>query len=154
MQFRMNQDHLSAPGRARAAGRLAWRHWGRSLACCAAIAAFAGAAGPGQTNQNPGMPKGIKIPDNGAFPLPDANKQMELHDQQIKKNSFEAVNLERKKIIADESALLLKLATELKTEVDKTDKDTLSIPVIRKAETIEKLAHDVKEKMKLTIGAS
>jgi hypothetical protein len=38
--------------------------------------------------------------------------------------------------------------------VDKTDKDTLSINVIRKAEMIEKLAKGVKEKMKLTAAAS
>jgi hypothetical protein len=116
--------------------------------------AFAGVVGPGQSGQNPGMPRGIKIPDNGAFPLPDANKQMELHDQQSKKQNFEEINVERKKIIGDESALLLKLATDLKTEVDKTNKDTLSVNVIRKADAIEKLAHDMKEKMKLTVGAS
>jgi hypothetical protein len=38
--------------------------------------------------------------------------------------------------------------------VDKTNKDMLSITVIRKADAIEKLAHQVKEKMKLTVGAS
>jgi hypothetical protein len=38
--------------------------------------------------------------------------------------------------------------------VDKTDKDTLSISVIHKADIIEKLAHDVKEKMKFSVGAS
>jgi hypothetical protein len=38
--------------------------------------------------------------------------------------------------------------------VDKTTKDTLSLSVIRKAGEIEKLAHNVKEKMKLTVGGS
>jgi hypothetical protein len=66
--------------------------------------------------------------------------------------NHDAVNAERKKQIADESAMLLKLATELKAEVDKTSKDTLSLDVIRKADEIEKLAHDVKEKMKLETG--
>ena len=75
-----------------------------------------------------------------------------MREQQAKKQNFEAVNAERTKIIADESALLLKLATDLKTEVDKTNEDTLSLNVIRKAEMVEKLAHDVKEKMKLTVG--
>jgi hypothetical protein len=51
--------------------------------------------------------------------------------------------------IVDESARLLKLATDLKAEVDKTTKDTLSISVVRKADEIEKLAHSVKEAMKL-----
>jgi hypothetical protein len=66
---------------------------------------------------------------------------------------FTAANAERKKQIADDSTKLLKLATDLKTEVDKTTKDTLSLNVIRKADEIEKLAHDVKEKMKLTGAA-
>jgi hypothetical protein len=64
----------------------------------------------------------------------------------------DAVNADRKKQIADESAILLKLATDLKAEVDKTTKDTLSLNVIRKADQIEKLAHNVKEKMKPAVG--
>jgi hypothetical protein len=36
----------------------------------------------------------------------------------------------------------------LKTQVDKSTKDTLSVDVIKKAEEIEKLAHSVKERMK------
>jgi hypothetical protein len=43
---------------------------------------------------------------------------------------------------------LLALATELKVDMDKTNKDMLSLDVIRKADEIEKLAHSVKEKMK------
>jgi hypothetical protein len=60
----------------------------------------------------------------------------------------DAADPERKKQIAEESAILLKLATDLKAEVDKTTKDTLSLNVIRKADQIEKLAHNVKESMK------
>ena len=43
---------------------------------------------------------------------------------------------------------LLKLATELKEYVDKTNESTLSLDVVKKAEEIEKLAHSVKDKMK------
>ncbi len=64
--------------------------------------------------------------------------------------NFDAVNAERRRQIADDSARLLKLANDLKVEVDKTTKDTLSLGVIRKADEIERLARDVKEKMKLT----
>jgi hypothetical protein len=49
---------------------------------------------------------------------------------------------------------MLELANELKQEVDKTDKDTMSINVIRKADAIEKLAKTIKEKMKATAGSS
>ena len=43
---------------------------------------------------------------------------------------------------------LLKLSTELKSYVDKSDENVLSLTVIKKAEEIEKLAKSVKEKMK------
>ena len=84
--------------------------------------------------------------------IPDSNQANQINDQQQKKQDFEAANAARKKQINAESAKLLKLATELKAEVDKTDKDTLSIGVIRKADEIEKLARSLKEKMKLTVG--
>lgn len=59
-----------------------------------------------------------------------------------------AVANERQKKIADETAKILQLATELKSEVDKTTKDQMSLETIRKAEEIERLAHDVKQRMK------
>lgn len=65
-----------------------------------------------------------------------------------------AGNADRKKQIAGETARLLQMATDLKAEVDKTDKDTLSLAVIRKADEIEKLAHDFKEQMKSPSGAN
>lgn len=86
--------------------------------------------------------------------LPDANDQMKMRDKDAKQQSFDAANTERKKQLSDDSAKLLTLAMALKAEVDKTNKDTLSLNVIRKADEIEKLAHDVKEKMKLTVGGS
>jgi len=46
------------------------------------------------------------------------------------------------------------MAVALKAEVDKTNKDTLSLKVIRKADEIEKLARTVKEKMKQSSGPS
>ena len=93
--------------------------------------------------QNPGPGRAWTTGAQDAIPVvlpaaPDAN----------------AANTERKKQIADDSARLLKLATDLKAEVDKTNKDTLSLSVIHKADEIEKLAHNVKEKMKLTVGGS
>ena len=85
---------------------------------------------------------------------PDANDRMQMDQRQSKKEKFEAANALRRKQIAADAAQLLQLATELKSEVDKTDKDTLSLQVIRKAESIERLAKGVKEKMKLSAGSS
>ena len=49
-------------------------------------------------------------------------------------------------IIAD-TAKLVKLSQELKDEVAKSNKDTLSLAVIKKAEEVEKLAKSLKERM-------
>ena len=53
----------------------------------------------------------------------------------------------QRRLMADTDRLLT-LATELKADMDRTTKDTLSIEVIKKAEEIEKLAKSVKERMK------
>ena len=61
-----------------------------------------------------------------------------------------ARNDDRQKRLVADTQKLLALATELKADVDKTNKDTLSVDVVKKADEIEKLAHSVKEKMKGT----
>jgi hypothetical protein len=71
-----------------------------------------------------------------------------------KQQNSEAADSQRKKQIADESTQLLAMALSLKAEVDKTNKDTLSLNVIRKADAIERLARTVKEKIKQSSGPS
>ncbi len=128
------------------------RRSGWALACLLALVALTGVAHSGQQAPSLNPDKPYLLPE--ANNLPDANTQMKMRDQQNKKQNFEAANAERRKQIAEDSAKLLKLASDLKTEVDKTTKDTLSLNVIRKADEIERLAHGVKEKMKLTVGPS
>ena len=55
---------------------------------------------------------------------------------------------ERQKTIVADTTRLLELAQQLKVEVDKSNKDQLSLSVVKKAEEVEKLARAVKEKMK------
>jgi len=86
--------------------------------------------------------------------VPDANQVMKMREQQAKKKIFQAANIERKRQLAEDSGLLLKLAEELNTEVAKASTDTLSPTEMRKIEDIERLAHNVQQKMKLTVGAS
>jgi hypothetical protein len=86
------------------------------LACLLAGAAWAGAA--------PQAPV-----TNSVQPANDAASSAEPRNQ-----------------LAGDSARLLKLAAELKAEVDKTNKDVLSVTVIRKADEIEKLTRAMKEK--------
>jgi hypothetical protein len=67
---------------------------------------------------------------------------------QMEQDQAKARNVDRQKQLVNDTQKLLALANELKTDVDKSSKDTLSLDVIRKADEIEKLAHNVKEKMK------
>lgn len=55
---------------------------------------------------------------------------------------------ERQKKLAADTDKLLALATDLKKSVDKTNKDILSVEVVKKAEEIEKLARSMKNETK------
>jgi cell division protein FtsI/penicillin-binding protein 2 len=55
---------------------------------------------------------------------------------------------ERVAALKNDTDKLLKLSVELKSYVDKSDENVLSLDVIKKAEEIEKLAKSVKDKMK------
>jgi hypothetical protein len=90
------------------------------------------------SRQNPGVipPAGSGLPDFGS-----SNPKIE--EQQARARSTDR----QKKLVADTEKLLA-LATELKTDVDKTNQNILSVDVIKKADEIEKLAHSVKERMK------
>ena len=57
------------------------------------------------------------------------------------------VNDKQKKLAADTDRLLA-MANDLKQQVDKTNKDVLSVDVIKKAEEIEKLARRIRGRLK------
>ncbi|HKS76502.1 MAG TPA: hypothetical protein VJQ82_25030 [Terriglobales bacterium] len=68
--------------------------------------------------------------------------------ERMEKEMAKRANKQRQQDIQRDAAQLLKLATELKQYVDKSNENLLSVDVVKKAEEIEKLAHNVKEKMK------
>lgn len=109
-----------------------------------ALAAIAPVAGNGLLQNS-----GSHVP-SAVSRMTSSTDQASRQPSQAEQRNFLAADAERRKQIVDDSAALLKLATDLKTAVDKSNKDTLSLTVIRKAEAIEKLARGVKEKMKLT----
>lgn len=147
-EFRMPSSTLKGPY---TVANQPLRRWQRCLRGVAALFVMAALVSVAQ-EAPPGSPDRPYLRPE-ANRLPDKNDQMKLQqDQQVKSQSYTAANIERRKQISDDATKLLELATELKKEVDKTSKDTLSINVIRKAESIEKLAKGVKEKMKLTVG--
>jgi len=93
-----------------------------------------------QQQQMPGMPGRPGLGTNPADPDPiDSHRA----DQQERLR-----NTDRQKRLVADTEKLLALATDLKAQVDKSTKDTLSVDVIKKADEIEKLAHSVKERMK------
>jgi nitric oxide reductase activation protein len=84
------------------------------------------------------MPQVPSLPSEPDVPLPPGMAQ----------HQAKARNIDRQKQLVADTEKLLNLANELKADVDKSTKDTLSLDVIKKADEIEKLAHSVKEKMK------
>jgi hypothetical protein len=82
---------------------------------------------------------------------PDKNSQMRMHQKSFTKRQFEAANIERKRQIDNDSAALVQLARELNDAVKAPNEGVLRGDIFRKAELIEKLAHAVKEKMKLSV---
>lgn len=94
-------------------------------------------AQPFPAQQQPLGRPGVEVPPIGPALSP------EMQERQAR-----SLNNERQKRLVADTDKLLALATELKQEVDKTNKDVLSVDVIKKADAIEKLAHGVKERMK------
>jgi hypothetical protein len=102
-----------------------------------------GSSSGGRSGRGPQMPQPIPQAQPGpVIPehLPNDGK-ME-HDQ------AKLRNLDRQKQIVADTQKLVTLANELQADVQKSNKDTLSVDVIRKADEIEKLAKSVRDKMK------
>jgi hypothetical protein len=86
---------------------------------------------PSQNPPMPGQPSSSE-PEGPSLPSPD-KKVLENNDKDMKKKVEE----------------LYQLAKELKDEVEKTDSSkVLSLNLVRKAEEIERLAHDIKNRSK------
>lgn len=104
--------------------------------------------GNGQGGRNGSASQGVpqngpNVPSIAPIVQPPDDRMIRAEEDQAKMR-----NVDRQKQLVEETQKLVALANELKLEVDKSSKDTLSLDVIRKADEIEKLAHSVKEKMK------
>lgn len=80
------------------------------------------------------------------FPREDRVENPE--EARLRHDREKAMNTKRQEDLKRDTDRLLKLATELKENVDKTSENVLSLDVIKKAEEIEKLAKSVREKMR------
>jgi hypothetical protein len=147
--MRIQDDQIRMFGMAKRMTRL------RSLVCFAVLtavplaAAVAQSAAPSDnpsspaqaapTPPTPAQPAGISSPEKS--PAAAGN-----HSQAPEPNA------QPKSQLALDTSKLLQLANELKAEMDKSSKDTLSLGVVKKAEEIEKLARKVRSEMKASIG--
>jgi hypothetical protein len=129
--------------------------WVWSLACLAVLAAFPFAAGVSHAQQVSGSRDVLNWPPMNplANPTADANRYLEdSMKRQDNRKLFEKLNIQRQQDMASETAKLLALANQLKAEADRDSTNALSVISVREAEQIEKLAHDVREKMSATAG--
>lgn len=87
-----------------------------------------------------------------ANPTADANRLMQdsMRGGDTLKQ-FELINVQRQKDMTTDTAKLILLANQLKTETDKSTPEALSILEIRQAELIEKLARSIQGKMKASV---
>jgi len=141
-------------GRPGAEARLVRPRWGvlraSVLAISVAFALWAGAHSqsqqvPGTQNpqggsQVPGEPPAGRRPAQGSIfddtPFPPKSEK-----------EIAALNRERHKAMESDAVKLLRLATELKNEVEQANPGVLQNDEAQKAAQIEKLAHAVREKM-------
>lgn len=107
------------------------------------VSPLPGAATAGKHNRHTPAPSAAPAPDVEAAELaepvpvpPPANAGGDSARQQIN----------------NECVDLLKMANELKAEVAKTNRDVLSVSVVRKADQIEQLARQVRGEMKPEVG--
>jgi hypothetical protein len=103
--------------------------------------------GGGQSGSGTGLPTG---PSGKGVPRrPTIDDSMGGDEiKRVDEQQSNSRNNDRQKKLQQDTEKLLALATQLKEEVDKTDKNTLSLEVIKKADEIEKLAKSVKDRMK------
>ncbi len=97
------------------------------------------ASEPSRSNNDAAPSSKADAPQASKTGGPDANAPTATGAQQG--------NDKQKKLAADTDKLLA-MATDLKQQVAKTNKDVLSVDVIKKADEIEKLARSLKQEMK------
>jgi hypothetical protein len=119
----------------------------RSLVIAGAVWAAMCVAALGQvTTRNPGTyPPSPNVPGMND---PMNDPRVPNPDKRISEKMAISRNDERQKKLVADTNQLFDLASKLKDEVDKTDKYTLSLDVVKRTAEIEKLAKSIRERMK------
>jgi len=105
-----------------------------------------------QQQQTPGVPPsmpGLSQPPPTRLPnLGSADALPDPLRAEMREKMLRAANEQRHKKMLDDANKMVQLSNELKADVEKTQNDELSMEVIKKAVEVEKLAHDVQQRMK------
>jgi hypothetical protein len=135
----MKEVRSALPGRRRA-------HTARQALWLAAVLALPGGAQnvPQQPRNPMPQPIGQKVGDN----LDEFGGDFSQQEERMR-----ALNRERQKSLVSDTNKLLKLAAELDMEVKNANGESLTSSEMRKLAIIEKLAHNVKDKMTYTISS-
>lgn len=110
---------------------------------------FAGWAVPAhsQTADEPSAPPTQYPPYSRDIGRPGSREPNEI-EQKMEHDREKKLNQERQAELKRDTDKLFQLATQLKQAVAKSNENTLSLEVIKKAGEIEKLAKSVREKMR------
>ena len=115
------------------------------------------------------LPSGAQVSNAGQFPTGTGQSTQHTArsaptvdmDQPIGGSPGMPVYMERRlrqlnavqhKSMVDDTDKLLKLVTELNSEISRTNTSTLTPEQLRRVAEIEKLAHNVKDKMRTSVG--
>ena len=92
---------------------------------------------------------GGQVKPTGRPPASDPSQEPESSDPTPAKSPTKAILEANEKDIKKNIEKLYQLATDLKAEIEKTDSSqVLSLALVKKAEEIEKLAHDIRTRAK------
>ena len=80
-------------------------------------------------------------------PAADHDRQVTVNDS-AEVRQAQLLRVQRQKQLISDSDKLLKLATDLKQQIDSTPAETLSADSVKKAAEIEKLAHSLRQRLK------
>lgn len=98
---------------------------------------------PGSTPRNPAQPIGVPA-GGGLDDAPTGDSVEEVR-------RLRALNADRQKSMVADAIKLLSLVNELNAEIARDNPDTLGPEQLRKVAEIEKLAHNVKDKMSISV---
>jgi len=94
-----------------------------------------------------------RTPLGGALPPSSNGRQSTtLDDNPLDdEKTLNTLNADRQKALVSDTNKLIKLVNDLNAEIDRNHPESLTPPQVRKVAEIEKLAHNVKEKMSTSV---